>query len=57
MLRNRPIYQLIDRSKIQAIGRGLEQIHEILRIMVNMYFNGRSFVYCKKQEEKVNKTY
>jgi len=23
--------------------------------MVNMYFNGKSFVYCRKQEEKVIK--
>ncbi|CAX37114.1 Hypothetical protein PMM2035 [Prochlorococcus marinus subsp. pastoris str. CCMP1986] len=24
-------------------------------IMVNMYFNGKSFVYCKSQEEKTIK--
>ena len=29
MLQNRPIYHLIDRSKTQAIGRGLEQIKEL----------------------------
>jgi len=23
--------------------------------MVNMYFNGKSFVYCRKQEEKTIK--
>ena len=23
--------------------------------MVNMYFNGKSFVYCRKQEEKLIK--
>ena len=23
--------------------------------MVNMYFNGKSFVYCRKQEEKAIK--
>ena len=29
MLQNRPIYQLIDRSTTQAIGRGLEQFLEL----------------------------
>lgn len=29
MLQNRPIYDLIDRSTSQAIGRGLEQVKEL----------------------------
>ena len=29
MLRNRPIYHLIDRSTTQAKGRGLEQVKEL----------------------------
>ena len=29
MLQNRPIYHRIDRSKTQAIGRGLEQAQEL----------------------------
>ncbi len=30
MLQNRPIYHLIDRSKTQAIGGGLERVQELL---------------------------
>ena len=29
MLQNRPIYNLLDRSTTQAIGRGLEQDQEL----------------------------
>ena len=40
----------VDRSSTQAIGRGLEQFQGDC-IMVNMFFNGKAFVYCNHAEK------
>ena len=55
MLQNRPIYHLIDRSKSQVIGRGLDQFQELHH--GKHVFQWKVIRILQKTGRKVNKAY